>query len=69
MRWLPWLAGAYLLGAFPTSFVAPEAQYYLAVSKYKASHEGADLIGGWKQLQARFPDSIWRVKQSFTEDG
>jgi hypothetical protein len=25
-------------------------------------------LGGWKQLRARYPDSIWRVKQSFTED-
>jgi len=58
-----------VLRRFPTSTVAPEAQYFLAVSKYKASHEGSDLLGGWKQLQARYPDSIWRVKQSFTEDG
>jgi hypothetical protein len=58
-----------VLRRFPTSAVAPEAQYFLAVSKYKASHEGSDLLGGWKQLQARFPDSIWRVRQSFTEAG
>jgi TolA-binding protein len=58
-----------VLRRFPTSSVAPEAQYFLAVSKYKASHEGADLLGGWKLLQARYPDSIWRVKQSFSEDG
>jgi hypothetical protein len=31
----------------PTSAVAPEAQYYLAVARYKASHEGADLAKGW----------------------
>jgi TolA-binding protein len=60
---------AEVLQRFPTSAVAPEAQYFLAVSKYKASHEGSDLLGGWKQLQDRYPDSIWRVKQSFTEDG
>jgi len=60
---------AEVLQRFPSSAVAPEAQYFLAVSKYKASHESHDLLGGWKVLQARFPDSIWRVKQSFMEDG
>jgi len=60
---------AEVLRRFPTSAVAPEAHYFLAVSKYKASHEGSDLLGGWRQLQAHYPDSIWRVKQSFTEDG
>ena len=57
------------LRRFPTSTAAPEAQYFLAVSKYKASHESSDLLGGWKEPQDRYPDSIWRVKQSFTEDG
>jgi hypothetical protein len=53
---------------FPTSEVAPEAWYYLSVSKYKATHEGNDLLRGWRQLQTRYPDSIWRVKQIFTEN-
>jgi hypothetical protein len=56
-----------VLARFPTSAVAPEAQYYLAVSGYKASHNGADLMNGWSQLRARYPDSIWRIKQSFSE--
>ena len=56
-----------VLRRFPTSAVAPEAQYFLAVAKYKASHQADDLRGGWRRLQTRFPDSIWRVKQSFRE--
>jgi hypothetical protein len=56
-----------VLRRFPTSRVAPEAQYYQAVAKYKASHQADDLLGGWRHLQARYPDSLWRVKQSFTE--
>lgn len=52
---------------FPTSAVAPEAMYFFAVSKYKASHEGRDLVGNWRKLQSRYPASIWRVKQSFSE--
>jgi TolA-binding protein len=56
-----------VLRRFPTSAVAPEAPYFLAVAKYKASHQADDLRGGWRRLQTRFPDSIWRVKESFTE--
>lgn len=53
---------------FPTSRVAPEATYFRAVARYKESHHGPDLIGGWQQLQSRYPESIWRVKQSFIEN-
>ena len=56
-----------VLRRFPTSAFAPEAEYYLAVCKYRQSHEGNDLLGGWRQVQTRYPDSIWRVKQSFIE--
>jgi hypothetical protein len=52
---------------FPTSFIAPEAHYYLAVSKYKDTHVANDLLAGWRQLRLSYPSSIWRVKQSFIE--
>lgn len=55
------------LRRFPTSAVAPEAQYYLAVSKYRRSHEASDLLGGWHKVQSRYPQTIWRAKQSFIE--
>ena len=45
-----------VLRRFPTSAIAPEAQYF------------SDLSRNWKRLQTRYPDSIWRIKQSFTED-
>lgn len=54
---------------FPTSAVAPEAQYYLAVARYKASGQGKDLATGWHQLQKQYPNSIWRIKQMFMEKG
>lgn len=54
---------------FPTSAVAPEALYYLAVSRYKASGQGKDLAAGWHQLQNQYPDSRWRIKQLFMEKG
>ena len=61
-------AYAEVLRRFPTSAIAPEAQYFQAVSTYKHTHAGSDLSGSWKKLQTRYPESIWRVKQSFTED-
>ncbi|GEM_PF-234450 len=57
-----------VLRRFPTSFVAPEAQYYLAVARYKTSHRAEDLQGGWRLLQVRYPRSVWRLKQSFSEE-
>lgn len=56
-----------VLRRFPTSSVAPEAQYFLAVANYKASHDGKDLMHGWHRLQVRYPESTWRVRQSFSE--
>jgi hypothetical protein len=52
---------------FPISAVAPESQYFLAVARYRASHDAQDLIGGWQRLQSRYPNSIWRQKQAFIE--
>ena len=57
-----------VLRRFPTSAVAPEAQYYLAVSRYKDTHERNDLAGNWRELRLRYPNSIWRTKQSFMEN-
>jgi len=56
-----------VLERFPTSAVAPEAQYFLGVSLYKSSHQASDLLNNWHQLQTRYPQSLWRIKQSFIE--
>jgi len=58
-----------VLKRFPTSAVAPEAQYFAAVAMYKHSHKAPDLLDTWRRLQTQYPNSIWRVKQSFTEEG
>ena len=52
---------------FPTSAMASEAQYFLAVSLYKASHQASDLLQNWQRLKTRYPKSLWRLKQSFIE--
>ena len=55
---------------FPTSYAAPEAEYYQAVAHYKASHEPADLRGpqGWERVRSRYQESIWRIKQIWSEE-
>ncbi|HSF34428.1 MAG TPA: hypothetical protein VLK82_28720 [Candidatus Tectomicrobia bacterium] len=58
-----------VLEPFPTSAVAAEAQYSAAVALYKHSHQAPDLLDPWRRLQTQYPSSIWRVKQSFTEQG
>lgn len=56
-----------VLTRFPTSMIAPEAAYFAAVAAYRGSGEPPDLIENWQQLQSRYPDSTWRVRQSFIE--
>jgi len=51
MRWLPWLAGAYLLGAFPTSFVAGRLGRGIDLREHGSKNLGATnvfRILGWK---------------------
>ena len=50
---------------FPTALAAPEAQYYLAVSRYRQSHESSDLLKAWHELEKAYPYSEWTVKQNF----
>jgi hypothetical protein len=56
-----------VLCRFPTSHVAAEAAYFLAVARYKTSGKPNDLADGWKELQSRYPDSPWRLKEVFSE--
>jgi len=52
-----------ILVRFPNKAdVAPEAQYYLGVSKYKASHDPKELKSGLEILQRDYPNSEWTKK-------
>ncbi len=53
---------------YPKSNIAPEAQYWVGVSEYKASHNVEALLGAWKKLRKEYPDSIWALKVSFVKD-
>lgn len=56
-----------VLKRFPTSWAAPEAQYYLGVTRYRKNPEGNELLHEWAMLRAKYPDSEQRLKQSFKE--
>ena len=52
------------LQKFPTTTFAPEALYYLAVSKYMTAHKVEDLVSTMRKLQAAYPYSSWAVRAS-----
>ncbi len=49
------------------SHVAAEAAYWAAVARYNESGQSDGLMAGWQKLRDRYPESIWRWKQSFYE--
>ncbi|MBI2470379.1 MAG: tetratricopeptide repeat protein [Planctomycetes bacterium] len=53
---------------YPKSNIAPEAQYWVGVSEYKAAHNVEVLLSAWKKLRKEYPNSIWALKVSFVKD-
>ena len=51
-----------VLVRYPKTDAAPEAQYYLGVAKYKASHDPKQLKLGLEGLQRDYPNSEWTKK-------
>ena len=51
-----------ILVRYPKTDAAPEAQYFLGVTKYKASHDPKELKLGWESLQRDYPNSEWAKK-------
>lgn len=56
-----------VLTRFSTTYAAPEAQYYLGVTRYRADPDSNELLTQWHHLTSRYPGSEYRVKQSFKE--
>jgi hypothetical protein len=56
-----------VLTRYSTTYAAPEAMYYLGVTRYRANPNGDDLLTQWANLRSRYPSSEYRVKQSFKE--
>ena len=53
---------------FPNSKVAPEAIYWTAVSRYKATNDHTVLGGAPAKLNEKYPDSVWTSKASVWAD-
>ena len=56
-----------VLTRFSTTFAAAEAQYYLGVARYRRDHTSDELPKAWDALRSRYPNSEFRMKQSFKE--
>lgn len=56
-----------VLTRFSTTYAAPEAQYYLGVTRYRRDPDSDELLVQWAQLRSRYPASEYRVKQSFKD--
>jgi TolA-binding protein len=56
-----------VLKRFSTTYAAPEAQYYLGVSRYRRDPDSDELLTQWANLRSRYPTSEYRVKQSFKD--
>ncbi len=49
---------------YPKSDVAPEAVYYLGVSRYKKTEDPSHLKNANEELKRKYPDSVWTKKAS-----
>jgi tetratricopeptide (TPR) repeat protein len=56
-----------VLKRFSTTYAAPEAQYYLGVTRYRRDPSSDELLTQWANLRSRYPNSEYRVKQSFKD--
>jgi len=50
---------------FPESWAAPEAQYWLGVTRYKTEGQPDGLMAEWNVLLERWPESRWARSASF----
>lgn len=56
-----------VLKRFSTTYAAPEAQYYLGVTRYRRDPDSDELLTQWANLRSRYPQSEYRAKQSFKD--
>ena len=53
---------AEIVERYPESQFAPEALYYLGVSRYSSSHDSSVLAETAQALADKYKDSIWALK-------
>ena len=51
-----------IIERYPDSKYAPEAVYWRGVSRYSASHDGAELANVAKVFADKYQDSVWAKK-------
>ena len=51
-----------ILERYPDSHFAPEAIYYKGVSRYSASHDGAELAAVAKTFDEKYQDTEWAMR-------
>jgi TolA-binding protein len=56
-----------IIETYPDASVVPEAIYWRGVSRYRQTNDHAALEAVARELKARFPESLWRVKASVWE--
>ena len=49
---------------YPKSDIAPEAVYYLGVSRYKKTEDPSHLKNANEELKRKYPDNVWTKKAS-----
>jgi len=50
---------------FPETWAAPEAQYWMGVTRYRAEGQPDGLTAEWNVLMERWPESRWAHSASF----
>ncbi len=53
-----------VLQKYPNSAYAPEAGYYIGVSKYMTTHKPEELKAAWSRLQCAYPYSSWAIRSA-----
>ena len=51
-----------VIESYPNSKFRPEAVYYKGVTRYSASHDGAELAATAKGLQEKYPGDEWQLR-------
>lgn len=63
LRWAEYDRAMDLLAAVPARHpagpLAPEAIYWRGIAAYLKTHDNAPMYAIWREIQERYPDSIW----------
>jgi hypothetical protein len=52
----------YVTDRHPNGALAPEAIYWRGIAVYLKTHDNDQMYAIWREIQERFPDSIWALR-------